>query len=300
MQGGFNRILALVDFSKASFHAAEEAALIASKFESELHLLHISNSNSSHLIAQVFLFDVAGDEEKSYYENVDKLEKIKTDLHKRYSVNISCHVVFGEICQMINRYSDALNINLVVLGAGKENWFKELFFESKAKRIIRSVNSEVLCVYPESNSNRLKKIVLPIEKYIPKRKIRLAYELAKKFAANVHLISLDKNGNGLNKENTKVLMASYQFLKDITNIPIECRTVLGNNLAQSTVQYAENIEADIILIDAGSESFFRGDVLRRWGGNIVNHSSIPVLSVQAINDNSKRKQYRRNLMWQKY
>src|SRR6187401_1856607 len=102
----FTRILALVDFSDTSVHAAEEAALIASKFDSELHLLHISNSNSSYLIAQVFLFDVAGDEEKSYYDNVDKLEKIKTNLHKRYGVNIRCHVVFGKICQTINRYSD--------------------------------------------------------------------------------------------------------------------------------------------------------------------------------------------------
>ena len=105
----------------------------------------------------------------------------------------------------------------------------------------------MLCVYPDSNSNRLKKIVLPIGKFIPKRKIRLAYELAKKFAANVHLISLNRNGHRLSSENTKVLMASYQYLKDITNIPIECRTVLGNNLAQATVQYAENIGADLIL-----------------------------------------------------
>ena len=150
----------------------------------------------------------------------------------------------------------------------------------------------MLCVYPESNASRVKKIVLPIEEFIPKRKIRLAYELAKKFAANVHLISLDKYGNGLNKDNTKVLMASYQYLKDITNIPIECRTVMGNNLAQATVRYAENIGADLILVNVGSESFFKQDPLRRWGGNIVNHSSIPVLSVQAINDKSKRKQYR--------
>ena len=133
---------------------------------------------------------------------------------------------------------------------------------------------------------------MPIGKFIPKRKIRLAYELAKKFTANVHLISLNKNGHNLSSENTKVLMASYQYLKDITNIPIECRTVLGNNLAQATVQYAENIGADLILVNAGSESFFKKPVLRRWGGNIVNHSSIPVLSVHAINGKTKHNQYR--------
>ena len=163
---------------------------------------------------------------------------------------------------------------------------------NKIKNIIKCVETEVLCVYPESNSNRLKKIVLPIGKFIPRRKIRLAYELAKKFAANVHLISLNKNGGSLSSEDTKILMASYQYLKDITNIPVECRTVPGNNLARATVQYAENIGADLILVNTGSESFFKNAVLGGWRGSIVDHSSIPVLSVHAINKRSKHRQYR--------
>jgi hypothetical protein len=32
---------------------------------------------------------------------------------------------------------------------------------------------------------------------------------------------------------------------------------LGNNLATATVQYAENIGADLILVNAGAESFFK-------------------------------------------
>ena len=134
--------------------------------------------------------------------------------------------------------------------------------------------------------------MIPIGKYLPKRKIKLAYELAKKFAANVHLISLTRNGRSLSSQDTKTLMASYQYLKDITNIPIECKTVFGNNLAQATIQYAEDIGADLILVNAGSESFFQGSVLRSWSGNIVNHSSIPVLSVHAINGKKTRNQYR--------
>ena len=87
-------------------------------------------------------------------------------------------------------------------------------------------------------------------------------------------------------------MASYQYLKDITNIPIACKTVPGNNLAQATIQYAEDIGADLILVNAGSESLFKGPVFPRWGGNIVNHSSIPVLSVHAINHKKMSRQYR--------
>jgi nucleotide-binding universal stress UspA family protein len=290
MQEDFRRILTLVDFSQASFHAAEEAAMIASKFNSELHILHISsNSGLTWMLApEVEFFHLAEEKHTSQIQ----LRRLKTELDERFQIDIECHEAEGKLNDTVNKYVRDLQIDLVVVGAKKTNWFKELFFESKAKDIIRSVDSEVLCVYPDSNSNRLKKIVLPIGKFIPKRKIRLAYELAKKFAANVHLISLNKNGQSLNSEDTKILMASYQYLKDITNIPIECRTVAGSNLAQATVQYAENIEADLILVNAGSESFFKSPTLTRWGGNIVNHSSIPVLSVHAVNEETKHNQYR--------
>jgi len=204
---------------------------------------------------------------------------------------VQCHETEGRLRETINKQAHDLKADLVVLGVHHKSWLKELFSGNKIKNILKSVDTEVLCVYPESNSNRLKKIVLPIGKFIPKRKIRLAYELAKKFAANVHLISLNKNGTSLSSEETKILMASYQYLKDITNIPVECRTVPGNNLAQATIQYAENIGADLILVNSGSESFFKNAGLRKWRGNIVDHSSIPVLSVHAINDKTKHRQY---------
>ncbi|HJS53784.1 MAG TPA: hypothetical protein VJ765_04550 [Chitinophagaceae bacterium] len=52
------------------------------------------------------------------------------------------------------------------------------------------------------------------------------------------------------------------------------------------------MEGDHILVNADAESNLSGKVLCRWGGNIVNHSTIPVLSVLAINDESKHKPYR--------
>ena len=87
-------------------------------------------------------------------------------------------------------------------------------------------------------------------------------------------------------------MSSYQYLKDITNIPIECRTVQGDNLARATLDYAETIGADLILVNAGAESQFKNAVLKKWARNIVNHSSIPVLCVHAINEETNRRQFR--------
>ena len=268
--------------------------MIAAKFNSELHLLHITpHSDAPYLTApEAYMFDVAKDDKET--EELDKrsLLKIKNDLEERFDVKIGIHEVMGKVCKTVRDFSHRLHVDLVVLGAVKRNWVKEIFFQSKVKNIIRAVDCEVLCVYPGSNSIRLKKIVLPIGKFVPKRKIRLAYELAKKFAANVHLISLNSNGTSLNREDTKVLMSSYQYLKDITNIPIECRTVQGDNLARATLDYAETIDADLILVNAGAESQFKNAVIKKWARNIVNHSSIPVLCVHAINEETNRRQFR--------
>jgi nucleotide-binding universal stress UspA family protein len=294
MPEDFKKILTLIDFSNASLHAAEESALIASKFNSQLHLLHVNtNATASYLFApEIYFLKLAGNTKNNFDSIADRLKKIKEDLDGRFGLDIEYHEAEGKLCETVNKYANDLNADLVVIGVNHVNWFKEIFFKNKVRSIITSSEKEVLCVYPESNSNRLKKIVLPIGKFIPRRKIRLAYELAKKFAANVHLISLNKNGNSLSSEETKILMASYQYLKDITNIPVECRTVPGNNLAQATVQYAETIGADLILVNTGAESFFKNAVLGKWRGSIVNHSSIPILSVHAINEKIKHRQYR--------
>lgn len=291
---GFNKIMALVDFSNASYHAVEEAAMIASKFNSELHLLHVSHSsNAAHLTApEAYFFEVAEDDQKNEAYNKSSLAEIKNDLQERFEVNIEIHEVTGKLYKTIKNYSLDLRIDLIVLGTVKKNWLRKLFSENRVKNIIRAVECEVLCVYPESNSVRLKKIVLPVGNFVPRKRIRLAYELAKKFAANVHLISLNSNGTSLSREETKVLMTSYQYLKDITNIPIECRTVQGNNLAKATLDYAENIDADLILVNADGGSHLKNVVLNRWARKIVNHSSIPVLCVHAINEGAGRKLYR--------
>lgn len=284
MKEGFNSILALVDFSSASIHAAEEAAMITAKFNSHLHLLHVtSNASLSYLLfPEVFFFPVEEEDKEASRNNKFRLEKMKIGLEKKYGIHIRSHEAKGSLKEIVSCYAVSQHTDLVVVGAKKKSGFREFFGDSVAEVIINTVDCKVLCIYPESSCSRLKKIVLPVGKFIPKRKIGLAYELARKFAAHVHLISLNKNTDGLSAENTEVLLAAYQYLKDITNIPVECRTVPGNNIAEAAVTYAETIGADMILVNPGAESRLPRTFPYKKGSDIVNHSSIPVLSVHSI------------------
>jgi nucleotide-binding universal stress UspA family protein len=294
MEGNFCKIVSLIDYSDISLQAADEAAMIASKFGSELHLLHISPQlDASRLyIPKAFFYDVEENGEEAYYENIGQLQKIKLDLLKRYGVSAICFEERGGFVEGVKKHVENSQINLVVVGSKKKTWIAELFSQSKARSIIRALDCEVLCVNAESGSKKLKKIVLPVGKFIPKKRIRLAYVLAKKFTARIHLIALNKQGDNLSDEGAKTLIASYQYLKDVTNIPIECNTLQGKNLAEAAMDYAKVIGADLILINEGAESELKGKILSKWGGNIVHHSSVPVMSVHAINEEVNKKQDR--------
>jgi len=143
-----------------------------------------------------------------------------------------------------------------------------------------------LCVSSGSQTETLKRIIVPVAKSIPRKKIGIAYEFAKKFSGRIYLIALNRSEKKLNDQSTNTLIASYRYLKDLTNIPIECSTVNGNSLAGATMHYAQKVGADLILINEGSESYFKKSL---WNGNIVNHSSIPVLSVHSMNHKERDK-----------
>ncbi|HJS55962.1 MAG TPA: universal stress protein [Chitinophagaceae bacterium] len=284
MESNFRKILALLDYTEASLHAAREAALIASKFEAELQLLHISPDRSSKRLvtAGIPFFEVPEKGEDEYYGEIAKLESVKKELARRYAILITCFENRGEFVDVVTRHVKDFSVDLIVLGTKKRSWLKELLVESKAKSVISAVGCEVLCVSAESKTETLKKIVVPVSKSIPKKKIGIAYELAKKFTARIYLVALNGSEKKSGDPGTKTLIASFRYLKDLTNIPIECNTVAGDSLANATMHYAQIIGADLILIDEGSESDLKRPL---WNGSIVNHSSVSVLSVQPINDN---------------
>ena len=288
MESNFRKILTLIDHTEASLHAAEEAALIASKFDAELQLLHISPYESSKsLITSGFLFfNVPVKEEEEYYLKIENLERLKKKLEKRFGILITCFENRGDFIEVIKSHVKDFSVDLTVLGTKKRSWLKEIFIENKVNSVIGALSCDILCVSSGSQTETLKKIVVPVGKSIPRKEIGIAYEFAKKFAGRIYLIALNASEKKSSDQSTKALIASYRYLKDLTNIPIECCSVNGTSLASAAIHYAQIVDADLILINEGSESYFQKPL---WNGNIVNHSSVPVLSVHYMNHQERDK-----------
>ena len=272
MNSGFEKILAVVDSSQASIHAAKEASELAVKFGSKLCLLHVIKQVS--FVQSLF--------NKQTAIQYAELETLKNELKKRYDVAIQTFTARGKISEVISDLVAKERIDLIVVAGKKQSVVKELMFRTTAESITHAINCEVLCVYPETDFSRIKQVVIPVGKIIPKRKILIAYELAKKFSSNIHLISLAKDSTGLKTAELRALMDAYRYMKELTNIPIQCSSVIGSNIAEAAIRYAKKIKADLILVNPDTESKLKDSILAGWGRDIINHSPVPVLSVHSI------------------
>src|SRR6187399_3674843 len=104
MESNFRKILTLIDHTEASLHAAEEAALIASRFDAELQLLHISPyaSSKSLIKSGLLFFNIPLIKEEEYYLKIERLERLKKKLEKRFGILITCFENRGNFIEVVS------------------------------------------------------------------------------------------------------------------------------------------------------------------------------------------------------
>lgn len=142
-------------------------------------------------------------------------------------------------------------------------------------RLAARTNCPVLSLW-DLSFNGIQNIVLPIAGYLPVRRIMLATYLARTFNAVIHLISLTGNDAAANSRSQAYLQKTYQLLKENTTLAVKCNTVEGRSIADTTLEYAKKIKADLILANPGAESLLSGRMFPKF---LFSQTSIPVMTV---------------------
>jgi K+-sensing histidine kinase KdpD len=141
-------------------------------------------------------------------------------------------------------------------------------------RVAARTNCPVLSLC-DLSFNGIRNIVLPITGYLPMRRIMLATYLARTFNASIHLISLTGTDTAANSRNHAYLQKTFQLLKENTSLAVKCNTMEGTSIADTTLEYAKRIKADLILANPGAESLLSGKMFAKF---LFNQSSIPVIT----------------------
>lgn len=269
------RILVPIDFSGDSVNALEHAIVIANKFKADIRMIHVKSKYANY--DETFDFKdfntVLSTSIKDYFEI--KLQKYKDTIYGKLDYKIREGKIYIEICNQA-KYDDS---DLIVMGTHGVSGFESLWMGSNAYRVVSHAPCPVLSLRNDFNKKDFKKIVLPLDTTNETRqKVPLVTEIAKSFDAEILVVTISET----DKQSIirKLNQYTQQVSEYIENKGVKCSSdnLLGTNLTDITIEYAENNKADLIAIMTEQSESAKNIFLGPYAQQMVNHSTIPVMS----------------------
>ncbi|MEI8204546.1 MAG: universal stress protein [Bacteroidota bacterium] len=275
------RILVPVDFSETSSTATTNAMILSQLLKAEVYLICIIENNWHHYSRMIET--QSSPPTKLDIENVIDKEMVlmQEKISKTFDIVPEIHIASGNIHTEIIKFSIKNEIDLIVMGTHGVSGYNELFIGSIAQRVISLSELPVLTMQKGCNKPRFKNILIPIDNSLHSReKVNLAIVFANIFDSKLHIVGLidSDDPQELNKFNTKI--KSVEEILSGSDLPKTTTIVHGKNLAKAAIDYAILNKCDLIIINSGHESAIPGVFMGAFAQQLVNCSSIPVLSIQ--------------------
>lgn len=262
-----------IDFSAESIHGLELAVMFSKVKMVNIQLVYVIQSVSDYHPSTI------KDEHKFAEERFALLIKefaprLENDSKIRYIIKRG--KVYREIVNQVNSYSQAI----VAASTHGASGFEELFVGSNALKIMSATSQPVMTIRQGPAPKTIKKIVLPIKLHPDTRqKLPIAERIATLFGAEVHVLTVSTTHNKRDMERLRSYSSqACGFLRSRKISPVE-HVVIGDSLPQLTLNYAEAIDADLIVMMSSAIdkwNVFLGSYAQR----MLNLSHVPLLSIK--------------------
>jgi nucleotide-binding universal stress UspA family protein len=253
------------DFSPVAGHALAHAVKIGRMVGNDICLLHIVDP---------------GINAKDYAEKDSQLKKLVEENVKKYNINIIHHISKGSIFSSIADYANENEANLVVMGTHGMKGMQKLTGSWALKVIVKSKIPFIVVQDPPVDHERFHNIVFPVDfRGENKEKIKMAIFMGKYFESKIHmLVSVSTDHNILKKTKINLNYAVKYLIQN--NIEYEIHDMPKGKISEQTIDFAQKIHADLILIITTKNITFADYVLGASEQQIIaNSSRIPVCCV---------------------
>lgn len=221
------------DFTLVAGHALAHAVKISRMVGNEICLLHIVDT---------------GINPKVEAEKKSSLQKVIEENSLLYHVPITYHISKGSIFTAIAEFANEKEASLVVMGTHGMKGLQKLTGSWALKVIVKSKMPFIVIQDPPADQERYHNIVFPVDfRGENKEKMKMAIFMGKYFESKIHmLVAVSTDANLLKKTNINLNFAVKYLIQN--NIDYEIHEVPKGNFAQQTIDFAQKINADLLLI----------------------------------------------------
>ena len=279
MKLDIRKIMVPVDFSETSEHATDHAAWLAATAQADLILVHVLPQNHYYFETPE-PFIIPNDEEEIRKEAELKLKMIARELYTKYNITSRTIVLQGRISYELIDYATNENVDLIMMGTHGAKGLEEILIGSNAQHLVSRAPCPVITFQKEKRKTGFSNIVLPIDRSRHSReKVGVAINVAQLCNSKIHIVGLLEDDDDGEYQKLQVVLDQVQLALDRAEISYTRHTVKGENIAVEAMKYADSISADLILILTEDESVLGKLDLGPLSRHIVNHSAIPVMSM---------------------
>jgi nucleotide-binding universal stress UspA family protein len=155
-------ILAPTDLSPLARHAVVRAALVAAELGARLSVQHVVNVGA--LDALRHLIDAgAADLQQTLLDEVrGEVTALAAEIEARHAVQPELHLVVGNVLAEIASHADAIDADVLVMGARGAGFVRELLIGSTTERVLRKVTRPLLVVKQMAHEP-YRRVLVPVD-----------------------------------------------------------------------------------------------------------------------------------------
>jgi nucleotide-binding universal stress UspA family protein len=178
------------------------------------------------------------------------------------------------------KYSDAM---LVIAGTHGVTGFEEFWIGSNAYRIVTYAPCPVITIRAGYKfKEEMERIVVPIDSTLETRqKVPFACSIAQIFDAELHVLALYSTTIAAVRYKVDNYSKQVKSFLENEKVKFKMASIEADNITNASIDYAKEIDADLITIMTEQETTTANLFLGAYAQQMVNHSPVPVLSLQA-------------------
>ena len=270
------KIIVPTDFSEESCKGLELAIVYANHFKCDIQMVFVIRKRNSkfYLIEYDRIYEAALEEFETMVRKYKKC--LKSGCELTYIIKT------GNIHEEVARQAEAFDDSLIISSTSGDSGVSEFFIGSNVHKIIHETKCPVITVTKDKPIACVDKIVMPLDiSKETREKIPYTAQIAKAFDAEVHILGVSSSKSKSIQNKLRIYCEQAKNYFEQHGIKYQTSTLVGENITDITIEYAESVNAKLIAIMTEQTTTIMNIFWGSYAYQMLNKSPIPVLSITA-------------------
>jgi nucleotide-binding universal stress UspA family protein len=271
-------IVVAVDFSNTAIHALEYSIPLANKLKSDIIMVWVDKVAATEGIYS-----------DSSNENRNEAKKRFEELIRQYQPEVSKELKLeyklrkGKVYHELDGLARTMGAMMIVTGAHGISGFEEFWIGSNAFKIVTYATCPVITVRHDfPPGKKIKRILVPVDSSPETlQKFPFIAKVAAVFGSEVHIVATHYSQLKSIQRIAESLADQAGRYLEKQKIRIVRDKIISNDITKHTIDYAMNMNADLISIMTEQETP-ANILLGPHAQQMINQSPVPILSIHPV------------------